>query len=382
MIQEYNKAKDYSDMVKVFCHMAIKCLGKYYVDPLVRLPYTTRKIKTSKWNLIGESLRYAAICQIGIQRWLYHHPEDQNKLPDLWPALRQHLPHITDVGDSALCLWAAVDAKKDDILEYAQKFYRLWQSQKERCNAVELGWAVQASVLSLYFNDSNINNLVEPILKECHSLLTGLFNQKTQLFYRNYRGGRLNIDSHVACFADQVYPILALSTYADMAGDDISKEYAGAATDSICHYQGSLGQWMWHYDVKGGKVCEEYPVFSVHQHSMAPMAVLASDRTNHSDHSKYLQSGMRWLFGNNELEQNLVCREDGIIWRDIERKEIPKMSRTLRGLCCVAGFSKLHAWLKNSPWGFKVNYECRPYELGWILYAWADYHTHFASGNA
>ena len=38
------------------------------------------------------------------------------------------------------------------------------------------------------------------------------------------------------------------------------------------------GQWWWHYDVRDGSVVERYPVYSVHQHAMAPMALLRPAR--------------------------------------------------------------------------------------------------------
>jgi hypothetical protein len=106
---------------------------------------------------------------------------------------------------------------------------------------------------------------------------------------------------------------------------------------------------------------------------MAPMAVLASDKANKTDHTRAIELGMRWLWGANELGENMVFPDQDIIWRDIERREPLKISRLLRGLCCVYGLNGLHRCLGKSLFGFKINYECRPYEYGWILYAWADY---------
>ncbi|HGY11576.1 MAG TPA: hypothetical protein ENK36_04360 [Desulfobacterales bacterium] len=82
---------------------------------------------------------------------------------------------------------------------------------------------------------------------------------------------------------------------------------------------------------------------------------------------------MKWLLGSNELKKNLVLEKKGLVWRNIERKEPNLTTRTIRSLCCLSGLDGLHEktghWFKK----FKVNYECRPYHLGWILYAWADY---------
>ena len=70
---------------------------------------------------------------------------------------------------------------------------------------------------------------------------------------------------------------------------------------------------------------------------MIPMAIMASDRASKQDHSKYIERGMRWLFGNNELNRNMVYSDDGIIWRDIEKQEPIKLSRMIRGIFFAAG---------------------------------------------
>lgn len=373
MQQVDEKKMNYTSMVKTFSEIARKGLNLYYKESMVNLPYTTRPNGYSNWNLIGKSIRYAAICQIGINKWITHHPDDKTELPDLWPAILSQIPNIQDVGDAALCLWAAADSRSMDADKFANLLVNLWPDKKYSCNAVELGWIVQAGTLCLQAGQRAIIDIIKPILDESHRMLKGLFHPKTGLFQRHCRGGRFSIQKRIACFADQVYPIIAMSTYGQVFDDRWSKQAALSAMESICKHQGSLGQWMWHYDVEDGKVCEEYPVFSVHQHAMAPMAILIADEVNNSDHTKQLELGMCWLFGNNELGQNLVCPEEGIIWRDIERKEPFKMSRLFRGASCVFSLERTHRWLKTSPLGYKVNYECRPYELGWILYAWADY---------
>lgn len=365
----------YHEMVQTVCKIATRGLARYYLPNSNQLPFTTLRRGENFWNLAGDSVRYAAICQIGIQQWLRYNPQDVQMLPNLWSLLKSRINHIENLGDMALCLWAAADAQNQDVEAWAKAFANLWQRYKNECNSVELGWAVQATVLSVQLNDSKLNTSITPILEESHRLLSGLFRQEMGLFQRNYRGGRMQIDRFVASFADQVYPILALATYGQLMRDAKSREYAAMANDSICCHQGPQGQWMWHYDTQHGMVCEEYPVFSVHQHSMAPMAVLASDKVNKTDHTQAIELGLKWLWGNNELNANMISLDQDIIWRDIERREPAKISRILRGLCCVYGLDSLHRCLKKSRFGFKINYECRPYEYGWILYAWADYNS-------
>jgi hypothetical protein len=35
----------------------------------------------------------------------------------------------------------------------------------------------------------------------------------------------------------------------------------------------------------------------------------------------------------------------------------------------------LHRLAGKCFFGFRINRKCRPYHLGWILYAWADYRS-------
>jgi hypothetical protein len=106
---------------------------------------------------------------------------------------------------------------------------------------------------------------------------------------------------------------------------------------------------------------------------MAPMAIIASDKATGENHLGEIERGIRWLLGNNELHTNLLLDEAGIIWRDIEKHEPAKLSRSIRALFCVSGLHSLNKLVGKCFIGFRINYECRPYHLGWILYAWANH---------
>lgn len=360
-------------MIALFCETAKKGLAHCYLEPSKRLPHTTRHHKENLLKPAGDSVRYAAISQIGIQRWLKYHHQDRDGLPDLWSHITDRLDTTTHIGDLALALWAGVQGQADNCEQFVRAIREQWPRQSDLCNAVELGWVVQACTVGLRELSLPESDL-KPILDDAHTRLASLFNQKSNLFQRHNRGGfREIVSRQVACFADQVYPIVAMSTYGTAFGDRKSIDLAGRVVEQICRHQGTLGQWQWHYDVFEGKVCEEYPVFSVHQDSMAPMSILAGDNACGADHTREIDLGMRWLFGENELQESLVLEDKGIIWRDIERREPAMFSRKTRSMCCILGLKRLHRGASKFFRTFVVNRECRPYHLGWILYAWADY---------
>jgi hypothetical protein len=354
--------------IKTVCETAKTGLMRCYSHGI--LPYTVKSEGNREYTPDGFSIRYAAISQIGIAEWLQYHSDDRGNLPELWPKISDNFKNITDIGDIALSLWAGIQSCADNCEKFARALKESWLIQSARCNAVELGWVVQACLMAQQFDFAKTD--LKSILDDSHRQLLSLFDADASLFYRHHRPGlKAIINRHVSCFADQVYPIVALSNYGFLYNHRQSIDFAAQATEKICQYQGELGQWWWHYDVTHKRICEEYPVFSVHQDGMAPMAIMASDRASKQDHSDKVELGMQWIFGANELGENLVHQKEGIIWRDIERNEPTKLSRKMRSICSVAGLSRLHHLAGKCVKSFRINHECRPYELGWLLYAWA-----------
>ena len=364
---------NYTQIVESICNAAKLGLNGCYIDPFKQLPYTTRLKDCNQVKVIGKSLRYAAISQIGIARWIDYHAEDKKLLPNLFPAILSRISEIQHIGDAALVLWAAIESREPKPDRFIDVVLSLWPHQRDLCNAVELGWVVQAAVLCAKSENSQWAEKIRPLLDDAYSHLKSLYCSQHGLFRRHNRKGRFKVGRTVSCFADQIYPIIAMSSYGAAFNDDWSIRCAASVVESICKFQGPLGQWMWHYDVDSGKICEEYPIFSVHQDAMAPMAIFAADKTAGTNHTSQIELGMRWLWGQNELKETLVLPDQGIIWRDIERRELPKFSRIARSVCCICRADGMHRMLSKPLFGFKVNRECRPYHLGWILYAWADY---------
>ena len=60
--------------------------------------------------------------------------------------------------------------------------------------------------------------------------------------------------AHVGCYADQVYPIQALSRWSAATGNAKALAAANACATRICELQGDDGQWWWHCDVRDGTV--------------------------------------------------------------------------------------------------------------------------------
>ena len=105
---------------------------------------------------------------------------------------------------------------------------------------------------------------------------------------------------------------------------------------------------------------------------MGPMALFALRKAGGPDHRAAVARGVQWLASAPELAGgSLVDRERSVIWRKVARREPGKLSRYLN-----AGASALHPALRAPGLDTlfppqAIDYEDRPYHLGWMLYAWS-----------
>jgi hypothetical protein len=175
-------------------------------------------------------------------------------------------------------------------------------------------------------------------------------------------------------FASQVYPIHGLAEYARVTETSPPQEILSAA-DRLVELQGPLGQWWWIYCPRTGRVVEGYPVYAVHQHAMAFMALAPLVNLGLRHYQEELGRGLQWLFGSNELGTPLVDFDAAFVSRCIQR----------RGGDAEGSLGMSHAqWWRAvlSSWRLRprgrtepdqdeleILDEYRPYELGWLLYA-------------
>jgi hypothetical protein len=174
---------------------------------------------------------------------------------------------------------------------------------------------------------------------------------------RNFRG-------RIGTFADQVYPTIAFARLSQALDEQPARQMAQRTAQKMCELQAPLGEWCWHYDSKSGKVVSRYPVYSVHQHAMGPMMLFAAGEATGIDFSAAIHKGLAWIYGDNELKLDLVDTSLDLVWRCIYLDSIHAYSDAAQR---VMGLRSGTAAAQN----LKVRYECRPYELGWLLYAFS-----------
>jgi hypothetical protein len=318
----------------------------------------------------GLSPRYTAITLIGLAE-----ADDsvrasilgEHSLHDVCERLKQEAERSQNLGDVALITWAAQAVGYPDRRWAWQKLMSL-RPHDAGHPTVEAAWTLAALCV----------DREAPCARQREQLaqrLLGSFSRRAHVFPHLLGDQGKGLRAHVACFADQVYPIHALSHYFMLAGERAALQAAEACAGQICRLQGDAGQWWWHYDYRTGDVVEGYPVYAIHQDAMAPMALFALRQAGGADFSKELEKGLAWLEGCPELGGgSLIDVDADLVWRKVARREPAKLSRALQ-----AGASRLHSALRvpGTDVAFPataVDYEDRPYHLGWLFYAWRENH--------
>jgi hypothetical protein len=147
-------------------------------------------------------------------------------------------------------------------------------------------------------------------------------------------------------------------------------ETANRCAAQICRLQGPGGQWWWHYDVRTGEVIEGYPVYSVHQDAMAPMALLDLFEAGGTDYAEAIRRGLKWMECAPEVGRSLIDEYQMLIWRKVARFEPRKFTRCVRTALTALSPSLRAHWLDTVLCPSLIDYESRPYHLGWVLHAW------------
>jgi hypothetical protein len=276
--------------------------------------------------------------------------------------LIDRLSSTNSVGDAALAVWLTA-ATGHDGLTRALGWLDALDAGPSTQYVVELAWAVSALVAARGTVD------VEQQLSWARSRL--LNAQGTALFgHVTGPGLGSRLRRHVGCFADQVYPIQALARLHASAADPIALAAAERCAQRIVALQGPAGQWWWHYDIRTGGVVEGYPVYSVHQHAMAPMALLDLAEAGGEVELGAIPRGLAWLTAAPETGEALILDGPGLTVRKVGRRDPRKLVRAARAVATslrpdtrLPGLDRI--WPPTT-----VDRECRPYEFGWLLDCW------------
>jgi hypothetical protein len=320
---------------------------------------------------VGRSLRYTAIVLLGVR----HLDADRQRqalggrtADQVCDVLLHRLAGTGSVGDAALAVWAAAALRHADLPRALERLDELDQRPGARF-VVDLSWLVSGLVAARGQVD------VEARLARARARLLGSRTPGGVLFPHVTGPGlqpgyRDRYWAHLTCFADQVYPVQALARLHAAADDPAALAAARACADRICAAQGAAGQWWWHYDARTGGVVEGYPVYTVHQHAMAPMALLDLAEAGGPRHDAALARGLAWLTDRPEHAGPMIHDETGVTTRKVARRDPKKLVRGVRGASTGLRAGLRLGLLDRVFRPGAVDPECRPYEFGWLLDCW------------
>jgi hypothetical protein len=318
----------------------------------------------------GISPRYTMMTLMGLHRWRQNGGESSFDIDAILDALLADLNWLDNLGDLGVLLWLCGVVCPDRFAEVERRIevqtaLTRYRGARQRVT-MELAWFLTGVS---YWGQSIPEK--RPQLERLAFATYGELakNRGEHSFYGHQaRSGSIAgiARGRIGSFADQVYPIYALNQFAKAYQHRGAAEQSLSCALGICEAQGSQGQWWWHYDSVSGHVADGYPVFSVHQHAMAPMTLFALGETIQYDFKPWISRGLQWINSGNELAFDMEDASEAVIWRCIFR------SRRSLGRYLKTGFG--HPWKQiqdEHPEDLKVLYECRPYELGWLMYAFA-----------
>ena len=205
------------------------------------------------------------------------------------------------------------------------------------------------------------------VAAELFTFLIDRYYSPSGLFFDAAFGLRRRFGS----FATQTYLTLACYAYGEHANDHRAIEIANACTGKLIAQQGPNGEWPWFFDAASGQVVDFYEVYSVHQCGMAPAFLERAELHGVSEARNAIVKGFNWVLGQNQLGVVMLVPDLHMTIRSQVRKgEMrTKKWRVLRALrnSILGRESGL-----IDPANLELRRECRSYELGWILWSFAQ----------
>lgn len=367
MMLQHPRSATGQERWRALASLALSGLEATYGSSACVLPHTCRWDGRSA-SPEGHNPRYALIALLGLAKaravigW-------QSALIDrIWERTLHSLSDWQPTsGDLGLGLWCAALCDRQEVPFTSERAFDTMRRTCRKLDTVDLAWLLLGGEQALA--SGRDVEAARALADGAKAALLRHWNPSTGLFYRHSGhspGGAFT--RRVPCFANQIYPVMALGVHVQRTGCDEARRALRTVTSRICEMQGPRGQWCWLYDARDGGVIDSYPVFSVHQDGMAPMALLEAGRALGCSFQAPIERGLEWIYGDNELSQSLVLADEGLVLRDIHQRGVERVKRAMYAwMRCYGLRRRQDSW--TAPRRFVMNAECRPYHLGWILYA-------------
>jgi len=325
------------------------------------------RLRHTKAGLVreGVSRRYTTMSLLGLQALKKAGVECPFDTDTVFKSCAADTRWIHGVGDLGLLTWLTAEyapAQLDDLFQSVDLENSLEQfADARKGRTMELAWFLAGlchASLAAPRRSWPLGDLAADTYRRLQDNRgeSGLFGH---LATRGSLSGLLR--GRIGTFADQIYPIYALTKFATVFDLEEPLDVALECALIICRLQGKQGQWWRFYDSEKGRVVCRYPVYSVDQYALAPMALFELEQATGRRFQDDVHRGLNWVYGSNELGEDLRAPSRQVIWTCI----LPKSRRR-----------KYWETAKNFLWSsrqddtvqsLRVLHEGRPYELGLLL---------------
>ena len=313
----------------------------------------------------GRSLRYSLMALLGLLK-----AESAGRAPSVDPravhaALVDRLddPEL-DPGDFGLHLWVDARAGVGRGPELCDRLVAALAASGglPARLGMEMGWIATGLA---HHVAAGAGARAQRLLRETLDQLLGVNRAPSGLFRHH---GAPGLRRRFPNFATQIYAVLALAVAARHELDPRALEAARTCADRLLALQLPDGGWPWLFDAERGTVVERYEIYCVHQHAMAPMALLElADVSGDERYARAAGRGLDWIWGANERGQDMVFPQDHIVARSIRRRRGP--DRFWLAAKTAASLARLPTGGSQARLT-ELNPTDRPYSMGWILEAW------------
>jgi hypothetical protein len=314
----------------------------------------------------ASSLRYTINVLAGLQRAQEHRHLHWDLDEELDRFLQLHGQHVTNAGDKGLLLYVAAHGRsKQQHSAFADVRDLVGQPARLRgLNLQEVSWMLTG--LTEYAAVSQQAEAVKAAEDLFRFIDRYFLNKDTMLPFHCLSFWRKPFTT----FGGIVYFLKALAEYASAFNNKYAEVMFKEGVSKMLEFQGPRGEWPWFYNVYDSEVVDWYPLFSVHQDSMAMLFLLPALDLGVAGAAQAIEKSYRWLFGNNQLgTPMMVSSPDFFIYRCIHRRgSLERPKRFVRSALLSA--IRKPASLASSA-QLEVITHGRSYHPGWILFAWS-----------
>jgi len=324
---------------------------------------------------VDVSTRYTAMVILGLQSAVTCGQTVPWPMEHLLDGLLAQTQSTRALGDLGLILWATTVCDPARAKPVLAEIEHRWPSEVNQADSnletIQLAWLISGlcKYLVAVPNDPRAQAL---LTSGYDRLVKWHYCQQTNLFYYCSCAAhalRLRLLKPVCFFAEQVYGMQALAFYAELMQTEHARTLAVKTADLMVARQTGKGGWCWLYNTDTAAVVDVYPLYTVHQLGMGPMALLPLAGPQTGRLVAAVQRGIEWVYGANEHGRSLLDPQLDVIWRSIKPRVLPRQRQQFHKALAIGHLPAFGTDASRAPNTLQIDYETRPYEYGWWLYA-------------